>query len=74
MKTKASAIKEQMAAGNWQKALSLAARLPRLGGHRAAILDAHCAYAHSAFMSQLGRDIQALRAAGQAALVERFPF
>lgn len=61
-----------MAAGDWQSAIRIAARLPRLDVHRAAILDAHMAYTNPRFALQIGKDICALIAAGRAALIARF--
>lgn len=71
-RSKASVVREHMAAGQWQEAMRIAARFPRLDRHRAAILDAHGAYTNPRFFAQIGRDIEALKAAGCAALVERF--
>lgn len=70
--TKASAVRALMAAGSWQEAIRLAARFPRLDVHRAAILDAHAAYTNPRFMVQIGKDIEALKDQGKAALVDRF--
>jgi hypothetical protein len=70
--TKTSLIVGQMDAGNWQAAIRLAARLPRLDIHRGAILDAHMAYTNPRFAKQIGKDIDALIAGGKAALIARF--
>jgi hypothetical protein len=72
--TKSEKIRAEMAAGNWRKAIALAARLPRLDIHRNAILDAHGAYVRPEWAKQLGKDGDALKAAGVAALLERFPY
>lgn len=72
METKLSIVKRHMRAGEWQEAIRLAARFPRLDRHRNAILDAHGAYTNPRFLIQIGRDIDALKAAGQAALLDRF--
>lgn len=61
-----------MQAGDWQAAVRLAARFPRLGDHRAAILDAHSAYTNARFIAQLGKDPQRLQDDGRAALLDRF--
>jgi hypothetical protein len=61
-----------MAANDWRRAISLAARLPRLDRHREAILDAQGAYTNARFYVQIGKDPQALIEAGRVALVERF--
>lgn len=71
-RSKASIVKEHMAAGRWQEAIRLAARFPRLDEHRAAILDAHGAYTNPRFLAQIGRDIAALKEAGREALINRF--
>jgi hypothetical protein len=72
MKTKISIVREHMAAGRWRDAIKIAARFPRLDRHRDPILDAWTAYTHPDFMRQIDRDPNALIAAGQAALIDRF--
>lgn len=71
--TKSSLIRAAMNAADWQKALSLAAKLPRLDKHRNAILDAHGAWVRPAWCRQIGKDAESLKQAGIAALKERFP-
>jgi hypothetical protein len=66
--TKISQLRDMMDAGEWRKAISMAAKFPRLGAHRAAILDAQLAYTNPRFARQIGKDPEALIAAGQAAL------
>lgn len=70
--TKISILREHMAAGRWREAIRLAARFPRLGEERGAILDAHGAYTHPRFFRQIGRDPETLIAAGRGALVRRY--
>ena len=70
--TKSSYIRAAMAAGDWRKAISLAARLPRLDKHRCAILDAQGAYTNARFYVQIGKSPEALIEAGRIALCERF--
>ena len=70
--TKTAAIKAAMASQDWRRALALAARLPRLDKHRAAILDGHGAFVRPDWYRQIGKDADALKAAGVAALRERF--
>jgi hypothetical protein len=70
--TKLSAVRAAMAAGDWQRAIALAARFPQLGPQRAAILDAHGAYTNPRFALQLGKDLDALKAAGIAALRAKY--
>ena len=65
MRTKLSILQGHMRAGEWKKAIALAAKFPRLGIHRAAILDAHTAIINPSFTRQLRRDCIA---AGIAAL------
>ena len=72
MDTKLSAVQAAMRSDNWQLAIRLAARFPRLGEHRNAILDAHGAYTNPRFAAQLGRDIEALKTLGRDALVARY--
>lgn len=72
METKLSIVKRHMSAGEWQSAIRIAARFPRLGEHRNVILDAHGAYTNPRFFAQLGKDIEAMKTAGQQALIDRF--
>ncbi|MDN7790458.1 hypothetical protein QZM66_23110 [Burkholderia contaminans] len=72
MKTKISIVREHMAAGRWQEAIRVAARFPQLGAERAAILDAHGAYTNPRFFSQLGKDVETMKQAGQRALVLKY--
>lgn len=71
-RTKTSIIRGHMAAGDWRNAVRIAARLPRLDKHRAAILDAQGAYENPRFYAQIGRDAETIIEAGAAALRERF--
>ena len=66
--TKLALLKSHMAVGNWPAAIALAAKFPRLGAHRNAILDAHTAITNRGFVLQLRRDPDADIAAGIAAL------
>jgi hypothetical protein len=61
-----------MEAGEWRKAIACAARLPVLGKHREAILDAHGAYVRPKWALQIGKDPDALIAAGIIALKDKF--
>ena len=72
MKTKLESLKRSAAAGDWRKAVAIAARFPRLGEHRGAILDAHLAYTNPRFLVQIGRDVDECIAAGQSALIVRY--
>lgn len=70
--TKLDTLKTAAAAGDWQTAFSIAARFPRLGAHRNAILDAHSAYTNPRFLVQIGRDVDACIDAGKSALVAAY--
>ena len=72
--TKTSIIRAHMKAGEWRRAISVAARLPRLDRHRVPILDAQGAYTNERFYQQIGKDPEKLIAAGRVALIERFGF
>lgn len=72
METKLSVVKNHMRNGQWQEAIRVAAKFPRLDGHRDAILSAHMAYTNPRFVVQLKKDIEALKAEGQNALLDRF--
>ena len=72
METKLSKVKAAAAVGDWTKALSIAAKFPRLGGHKAAIVRGHEATVNPHFYAQIGKDPTALFDAGVAALRERY--
>ena len=72
MDTKLQTLKNAAAAGDWQKAFSIAARFPRLGAYRNTILDAHSAYTNPRFMAQIGRDAGACIEAGKLALIAAY--
>ena len=72
MQTKLSRIREAAAAGDWPGALRIAAKFADLGENRAAIIRAHEAHANARFYRGLGKDPEALIAAGIDALKERF--
>lgn len=69
MKKKIDILRELMASNDWDKAISLAAKFPRLGGHKDAILRAHTAYTNPRFLTQIGRDVEQCKQLGIAALV-----
>jgi hypothetical protein len=62
-----------MARGDWQGALRLAAKFPRLGEHKARIERGWEAIQRPDFYRQIGRNPDALIADGIAALKERYP-
>jgi len=72
MQTKLSKLKDAATRGDWATALRIAAKFPQLGEHAAAIKRAHEAGHSPAFYRQLGRDPDALVAAGIAALRDRY--
>ena len=72
METKLSQLKRAAAENDWRKAISIAARFPRLGAFRGPILDAHMAYTNPRFLSQIGKDADACIAAGREALVAAY--
>ena len=66
-------LKNAMVSHEWEKALSVASRFPRLGEHKNAIVRAHEAIVNPRFYSQLGFNIQELIQEGIQALQERYP-
>jgi hypothetical protein len=70
--TKLDTLKTAAAAGDWQKAIAIAARFPRLGAHRNAILDAHMAFTNPRFLAQVRRDPAACIEAGKLALIAAY--
>jgi hypothetical protein len=72
METKLQTLKNAASAGDWQKAIAIAARFPRLGAHRNAVLDAHSAYTNPRFLTQTGRDVNACIDAGKSALIAAY--
>lgn len=72
METKLQKLKDAAESGDWRKAIAIAARFPRLGEYRGAILDAQSAYTNPAFMAQIGRDPDACIRAGMSALIAAY--
>ena len=70
--TKIAQLRAAMRSDDWQLALRIAARFPRLGEHRAAIVRAHEAYTNPRLYRQLGYDIEKLKADGRRALIARY--
>lgn len=70
--TKLSAVKADMAAQRWGDALLKAAKFADLGDEKAHILKAREALLRPVFQRQIGRDPDALIAAGVAALQRRY--
>jgi hypothetical protein len=72
METKLQTLKNAACSGNWKKAIAIAARFPRLGDIRNAVLDAHMAYTNPRFLSQVGKDVDACIEAGKSALINAY--
>jgi hypothetical protein len=70
--TKLAKVRSAMRDGDWDTAFRLAARFQRLGVHAEAIRRAADAAGKPAFYRQIGYDLDEVRAAGIAALKERF--
>ena len=70
---KIDVLAAMMRSGDWEKAIKFAAKFPRLDKHRGAILSASSALLSPTLYEQMGRDPEALVAAGIAALKDRFP-
>lgn len=69
MKTKLSMLKEAAHANDWRKAISIAAKFPRLGEIRNAVLDAHMAFTNPRFLVQIGKDVDSTISAGINAII-----
>lgn len=72
--TKLSAVRAAYLAGDYRAAVLAAAKFQDLGEQRNAILSAREAYLRPDFQRQLGRDPEALKSAGIAALNARYGF
>lgn len=71
-RSKLSILLEHMESGRMHDALKLAAKFPNLGKYKAAITRGADALKHPEFYRQLGKDPDALVAAGIAALRIRY--
>jgi hypothetical protein len=69
MKTKLQTLKDAAATNNWKKAISIAAKFPRLGSIRNEVLDAHMAYTNPRFLTQVGKNVDECIEAGKLALI-----
>lgn len=65
-------LKNAMNNSDWEKALAIAARFPRLGNHKARIIRAHEAITNPRFYAQLGKSPAKLINDGIDALKERY--
>jgi hypothetical protein len=72
METKLSKLEAAATAADWPLALRIAAKFPRLGEHKAAIVRAHEAYENARFYRQIGKNPDALIESGIKALRERY--
>lgn len=72
METKLQTLKNAAACDDWKKAISIAAKFPRLGKHRNAILDAHSAFVNPRFLLQLGRNVETCIEDGKLALITAY--
>ena len=65
-------VLDAMRREDWPKAITLAAKFPRLGPEQPDIMRAREAILRPAFQRQLGKDPAELIAAGKAALIRRY--
>ena len=72
MTTKLDTLKQAAAANDWRNAVAIAARFPRLGAIRDAVLDAHTAYTNPRWTTGLGKCPQAAKDAGRHALIAAY--
>jgi plasmid stabilization system protein ParE len=72
METKLSKLLRLMRREEWKKALSMAAKFPRLGDHHDDIVRGHEACVRPDFYRQIKHDPEALMKIGIAALKERY--
>ena len=72
MERKIDQLIAAMRGGDYRAALRVAARFPRLGEHRDAIVRGWQALQTPEFYREIGRDPEALVASGVAALQERY--
>lgn len=74
MQTKLSQVKQAYQAGDFNKAIRIAAKFHDLGTQRNAILDAHLAITNPRWMIGLGKNIEQAIEAGVVALRIRYSF
>lgn len=72
MKTKLETLKEAFKAGDYNKALAIAARFPRLGNEKNAIITAHECNTNPSFYKQLGYNIEKCLQDGINALATKY--
>ena len=66
-------LKNAMISLDWNKALSIASKFPRLGEHKNDIVRAHEALINPRFYAQLGFNLDEVLQKGIQALRERYP-
>ena len=74
METKSDKLKALLLEGNYAKALSMAAKFPRLGKHKDQIRLGHEANQNPNFYKQIGKNPEQLVQDGIAALKERYEY
>lgn len=67
-RTKISILREHMENNDWNKAISLASKFPRLGSIRSDVLDAQLAVTNPRFLISIGKNPDELFKAGCDAL------
>lgn len=72
MKKQIDILRELWAAGEYRKALKLAAKWPRLGAQARAIKDGWDATSNPGFYRQINKNPDAMYKAGLAAVAERY--
>ena len=72
MNTKLNKLKTAAMNKDWQKAIAIAARFPRLGNIREQVLDAHMAYTNPRFAVQIGKNIEFCIENGKSALMDAY--
>lgn len=65
-------LRDAMSVNDWKKALSIAAKFPRLGNHKTDIIRAHEAMTCPRFYEQIGMNPEDIINAGISALKERY--
>jgi len=72
MKKKIDILRSFISANDWEKAISLSAKFPRLGFHKEAITRAHMAYTNPRFLVQIGKDVEECKQLGIAAIIDAY--
>lgn len=69
---KIDVLRAHIAAQDWRKAVSLAAKFPRLGDEKEVITRAQTAFINPGFLRQIGKDPESCIEAGKAAIMRRY--